>query len=426
MSATEGAPNLLEEWKQARETIKTYDEKLHDLRKYGFTFVTGLLTAQGLLLPGGIPGEPAIDIPPKVQFAILSATMLLIIVLRWFDGNYQGIIYAINARAIVIERLINLELTEEIQDRFRASALWLSRNILYTGFEFAVVFLAFVLLPSEHTKLTFPPTWDDWVTILSIVVVIEWVIYFTLFTPGRSVWGHISTDWTLDRLQCERGQQIRLMMTNFSGRIRFFLRLKYPIFYLHLGRIKFEKNKVIWQIYDSNNKKMHCQTATTDLIVERGSSYVWNWTANVEPGIYTIKICQPDYEARELDKKLNVLPSENRQYQFFKVGQRDQPLKFVINNDDSREIVILLSTSGSNNLAGKLTVEVSVNNIDWTTVDEPELPSAQHYSHLYNQNTLATKLRVNPGSFPYIRVTVPAVHGGIVTTFISLSKKEGE
>ena len=133
----------LEEWKQSRESIKEYETKVYELRKYGFTFITALLTAQGLFLPW-LPGATTTgqELPLQVKFGVLSATALLIIVLRWFDGNYQGFIYAINSRAIVIERLLNLELTEEIQDRFKASVLWLPTIILYAGFELAVIGLA--------------------------------------------------------------------------------------------------------------------------------------------------------------------------------------------------------------------------------------------------------------------------------------------
>ena len=42
---------LQEEWAEARKMLGYFDEKLHDLRKYGFTLITGLLAIQGLLLP---------------------------------------------------------------------------------------------------------------------------------------------------------------------------------------------------------------------------------------------------------------------------------------------------------------------------------------------------------------------------------------
>jgi hypothetical protein len=43
---------FLEEWKQARDVLKSFDDRIHDLRKYGFTFITGLMAVEGILLRG--------------------------------------------------------------------------------------------------------------------------------------------------------------------------------------------------------------------------------------------------------------------------------------------------------------------------------------------------------------------------------------
>ena len=198
------------------------------------------------------------ELPLQVKFGVLSATALLIIVLRWFDGNYQGFIYAINSRAIVIERLLNLELTEEIQDRFKASVLWLPTIILYAGFELAAIGLAWILPPGHNNLMSFPPRRQDWVENLYLLLLAEAGIYYAFFTPGRSVWG------------------------------------------------------------------------------------VWNWTADVEPGLYTIRIRQPIEEARELDKKINVLPSKTMQCLSSKKEQQDgspkQDVKEYLINQGFKEL----------------------------------------------------------------------------------------
>jgi hypothetical protein len=46
------------EWETAREVISKFDERLDVLRRYGFTFITGLLTAQSLLESSLILGTP--------------------------------------------------------------------------------------------------------------------------------------------------------------------------------------------------------------------------------------------------------------------------------------------------------------------------------------------------------------------------------
>src|SRR5919198_1002235 len=41
--------NYSEEWKSCRDTADRFDEILHDLRKYGFSILTGLTTAGSFL-----------------------------------------------------------------------------------------------------------------------------------------------------------------------------------------------------------------------------------------------------------------------------------------------------------------------------------------------------------------------------------------
>jgi len=43
-------PRLLE-WQTIRELLFKFDSLVHDIRKYGFSFVTALLTAQAILVP---------------------------------------------------------------------------------------------------------------------------------------------------------------------------------------------------------------------------------------------------------------------------------------------------------------------------------------------------------------------------------------
>src|SRR2546422_2829705 len=45
--------NRLEEWKTARDVLTKINERIHDLRKYGFSVVTTLLTISGFLSTTG-------------------------------------------------------------------------------------------------------------------------------------------------------------------------------------------------------------------------------------------------------------------------------------------------------------------------------------------------------------------------------------
>jgi hypothetical protein len=82
----------MEEWNQTREVLELFDDRIHDLRKYGFSFITGIMALQGFLLPfvPASPSREASGLPDAAKFSALLATTFLIIAIRWFDGHYQG------------------------------------------------------------------------------------------------------------------------------------------------------------------------------------------------------------------------------------------------------------------------------------------------------------------------------------------------
>jgi hypothetical protein len=300
LAANESGNILFEEWKQARELMKAFDDRIHDLRKYGFTFITGLMAAEGILLPWIPPtgSSEATGIPDEAKFGVLVATILLIIVLRWFDGNYQGYLYGVSVRAGVIERFLNLELTTTIAFRYKAEKLWLPQIILYIGFEFSVVLLAIALLPKHY----------DWIGYLSIGIIAEGCLYYAFASPERlrNLLG--GTDWALDRIQCRQYEQIRIMVTNLN-----------PRKWRRSGTISWAANEIAWEIIDKNGNMTaatsHKEVVQTPIQLGPGWSYVWGWTAAVTPGIYRVKIYyyvminnirQPQF--RELARKIQVLP----------------------------------------------------------------------------------------------------------------------
>ena len=94
-SGTPGSPevqngnnnNHFEEWKRCRDTCDRFDNYQLDLRKYGFTLITGILTAGSFL---GFAG------PTKgIQSAVIIVTMILVVVLFWLDTYYQSLIYGL-------------------------------------------------------------------------------------------------------------------------------------------------------------------------------------------------------------------------------------------------------------------------------------------------------------------------------------------
>lgn len=275
--------NFMTEWTETRNVLRVFDDRIHDLRKYGFTFVTGILTAQGILLPyvpATATAEPS-GIPDEAKLGVLVATTLLIIVLRWFDGNYQGFQYGASMRAKVLERFHNLELSDTISLRYRVDKLWVPKIILYAGFEGAVIGLAYALLP-EHSS---------WVAYLTIGIVVENILYYRFASPERLRGKFAGTDWALDRLRCTNGETVRIMLTNLGSTDRIL-----------------EKDTIAWKILDKNNVEIHSETVHNTIKVTPSFSYVWAWNVgDKDPGIYRIKVNIDDNEERELSRKLYVV-----------------------------------------------------------------------------------------------------------------------
>ncbi len=66
--------NALDEWKESRAILAIFDENLHDIRKYGFTFLAGLLTIDILQKLVTNPNS-------NVGIGLISITIVLILTL---------------------------------------------------------------------------------------------------------------------------------------------------------------------------------------------------------------------------------------------------------------------------------------------------------------------------------------------------------
>src|SRR5712692_10472090 len=117
---TAGPDTAEKEWESARGLLKDFDDRIDALRKYGFTFVTALLTAQSLLLPFVARLTDSTVLPDSVKFAVVSVTLILILTVKVIETGYQSFQQAASSRATIIERVLNLELTDVITKRFKA------------------------------------------------------------------------------------------------------------------------------------------------------------------------------------------------------------------------------------------------------------------------------------------------------------------
>jgi len=137
--STDESNGPLEEWKVARQATDKFDEKLSDLRKYGFSFITGLITAQGIF------GFSEINVTLGLQIGAIIATMPLVTVSYWLDRYYFALLMGAVARCEFIEKkkLNGISLTSYISEYGRASFIT-GKNFI--PFVYSVFLLSLLIL----------------------------------------------------------------------------------------------------------------------------------------------------------------------------------------------------------------------------------------------------------------------------------------
>jgi hypothetical protein len=199
LSAQPSAGNALDEWKEARAIIGRFDGNLHDLRKYGFSFVTALLVANGLLSVGGTSAIPA-----GVKVGILIVTMGLIITLKLLDTHYRRFQNAASTRGRILENRLNLDLTNDISFFYALDRWWLYVQYVYCGFVGLTALLGLALL------------WNNWLLFspVAVAAIFSWaIIYITnLEKPEIAL-----EDWSVDRKIVPQGVPVRITYTNLNS-----------------------------------------------------------------------------------------------------------------------------------------------------------------------------------------------------------------
>jgi len=126
--------NYYEEWKVCRDTNEKLDNILVDLRKYGFSFLTGLTTA-GSFLGFASPQQ-------YIQIGVIIVTMVLTVVLYWLDSYYQKLLFGSVLRGRFLEIFKNNRgLTNYISGLYGSGHVGGILHSLYIGFLIALFVL---------------------------------------------------------------------------------------------------------------------------------------------------------------------------------------------------------------------------------------------------------------------------------------------
>lgn len=119
--------NYDEEWKMCRSTTDKFDATLLDLRKYGFTIITGLITAGAFL---------GFSQPTKViQLGVIIVSMVLVVILYWLDIYYMNLLFGSVFRTRFLEIFkLNRALSIYISAFYGSTRIGDLLHFLYGGF----------------------------------------------------------------------------------------------------------------------------------------------------------------------------------------------------------------------------------------------------------------------------------------------------
>ena len=273
--------NHLVEWKSARDVLKTFDNNLHDLRKYGFTFITALITAEAILVPYNTV-DPTKGVPDVIKFAVFGVTLLLVAALHLIDRNYTLFQEAASSRAMILERMLNLELTEIISQRYASGKVARSVFLVYLLFTLGVtVFGAFVLYSN--------------IVLVILLEALAVVVIVSTYWYGPRFMFVSSEDWSLSPIECESGEKVRITLTNLNRKW-----VKMRAEYVHAtsqpeeggthGKLSvpkpivFKRGELIWVIAKEDGQYVRVFKAPE--IVRVFDSHTWIWDTG-ETGVGT-------------------------------------------------------------------------------------------------------------------------------------------
>ena len=147
------------------------NDTLSGLRKYGFSFITGLLATDSILGQAG--QQASIVISPPVKLAVMIVTLVLISALYATDRFYRTIQEGAAVRARVIEKNTQMQLATTIASFYARERAWVFIDGLYGLFAVATGILGAAVLLS-YTALVGIMILAAGATILFIVVVSYW------------------------------------------------------------------------------------------------------------------------------------------------------------------------------------------------------------------------------------------------------------
>lgn len=269
--------NAFQEWTSARSLIMWYEDKIHDLRKYGFSLVAALLSTTAI--------TAMLKMDQAASAILIILTCVLLIAVYLFDRNYRFYQQSAAGRAKILEPILNIKLSEVLSDWYYTKKMFNIIPALYVIFIWITCSLGF-FVASEY--------WPA-IAIFGIIATIIIGILFLVVDrnsgekTGKAYKKLIMDpniqhddksgdgyrgDWSVDRLTCECGESIRFTLTNTGGSIRMDNEGKE----ISLSkRISFHKDEAVLYLSDNLTAPIYIK-AESEIQIPRNFNYSWFWT----------------------------------------------------------------------------------------------------------------------------------------------------
>ncbi len=267
----------LKEWEKARDFLKLFDEKLHDLRKFGFGFVTALIAANGILFSA----KEESGASAEIKFAVFLVTLILIMALQLIDRNYIVFQKAAATRALVLERKLNIELSEIITDRYRSRNIEIFVWAIYGIFMFCVLLLCYYSIGAQFSLI-----------LLLIIVVYEITRQFLKLNVDYRY--TVPEDWTISPINCSMDGEVKITVSNL-GNYDYELTLINLIREFFRGRaknptsIRFKKNDLVWRITpEDTDDNVIIKKAVNDMQISDSRTWIVKGKEFGKAGVYKL------------------------------------------------------------------------------------------------------------------------------------------
>jgi hypothetical protein len=282
-----------EEWKRARDIIEKCDERTHETRKLGFTFVSTLLSTETLVWYKA-PGSLA----PGVGFALLLVVLGILFAVRILEKQTQLIQSSAATRARTLELLSSIELTDVLTDRSRRDAwAWYGAalHVLFAGIAIMICLV-----------VSTPPAW----TVASMAaaaiyagILVRLTLLDITISPG--------VDLSLDKVTCEVGDAVTIVAFNLHNERRRIAET------LRIRRVspatREQTNFGALAMVDEYCKELIIPRKSLGFTLEfedylrPHQSFMWQWLAD-KAGVYCLEFIDPAGRPKTLRKMIRVTP----------------------------------------------------------------------------------------------------------------------